>query len=148
MRICRQFTGTTAYRDLLFTIYKWIICFGDFERQTNAVKCLSVLYHSVNYIFISFGIVEPILVALKIEYRLSYEVYAASKTTLLHIKRLYKPTSNKQWKINRVLQKGPRLTLTSEEKLNAIEVFVKVNRRVTIPDIENLTLHTADLRTF
>ena len=33
-----------------------------------AVKRHLILHHSAVYIFISFGIIEPILVALKIEY--------------------------------------------------------------------------------
>ena len=51
--------------------------------------CLSpVLHHSTDFIFISFEIIEPILVSLKIEYRLSqYKgAYAASQTTSMYMK--------------------------------------------------------------
>ena len=34
-----------------------------------AIKCLSVLHHSEDLIFISFGITEPFVVILKIKYR-------------------------------------------------------------------------------
>ena len=36
-----------------------------------AVKRLRVILHSADYIFVSFGIIDPILVTLKIEYRLN-----------------------------------------------------------------------------
>ena len=36
--------------------------------RVAAIKRLPVLHHSANYIFILFGIIEPILVILKIEY--------------------------------------------------------------------------------
>ena len=38
--------------------------------RVAAVKYLPVLHHSANYIFISFATIEPILITLKIEYRL------------------------------------------------------------------------------
>ena len=55
-----------------------------FKRLVPAVKRLPVLHHSIDYISISFGITEPILVALKIEYCLSWckGAYAASQTTV------------------------------------------------------------------
>ena len=39
--------------------------------RAAAVKHLPVLHHSADYIFISFGIIDPVLVSLKVEYRLS-----------------------------------------------------------------------------
>ena len=49
--------------------------------------------------FISFGIIEPILVILKIEYRLSQRLgaYAASQATVLHMKRLNQPSLRCSW---------------------------------------------------
>ena len=60
-----------------------------------AVKSLPVHHHSAGYIFIFFWIIQPILVILKIEYRLSRRLvaYAASQTTVLHMKRLNKTES-------------------------------------------------------
>ena len=38
--------------------------------RVAAVQRLPVLHHSADYILITFGIIEPILLTLKIEYRL------------------------------------------------------------------------------
>ena len=43
---------------------------GD-KCRVAAVKRFPVIHHSADYIFISFGITEPILVTLKTEYCLS-----------------------------------------------------------------------------
>ena len=64
-----------------------------------ALKHLPVLNHSADYICISFGIIEPILVILKIEYRSSRRyvcggrgvgagVYSLANNIAVYIKRL------------------------------------------------------------
>ena len=40
-----------------------------FSARVAAVKRFSVHHHDVDYIFISFGIIKPVLVTLKIEHR-------------------------------------------------------------------------------
>ena len=45
--------------------------FTSLQLVLSAVKRLPVLHHSANYISIAFGIIEPILFTLKIEYCLS-----------------------------------------------------------------------------
>ena len=40
--------------------------------RVAAVKPLPILHHKADYICISFGIIEPILVSLKIEHRISW----------------------------------------------------------------------------
>ena len=69
-----------------------------------SIECLHVLHHTADYIFISFGIIEPILVTFKTEYRLCRcgggggggggggvgMGVCALQTALLHVKRLNK----------------------------------------------------------
>ena len=54
-----------TFRFFYFTSLQLVEC------RVAAVKRLPVLHHSADYIFISFGIIEPILVALKFKHRLS-----------------------------------------------------------------------------
>ena len=42
---------------------------GTCKCPMTAIRLLPVLHHSADYIFHSFGIIEPLLVTLKIEYR-------------------------------------------------------------------------------
>ena len=57
--------------------------------RTAVVKRLPVIHHSADC---GLGIIEHMLVALKMEYPFSrfHEAYVASQTTLLHMKRLDK----------------------------------------------------------
>ena len=43
---------------------------ADAKCRVSAVKRFLVLHHRTDYTFISFGIIEPILITLKIEYLL------------------------------------------------------------------------------
>ena len=63
-----------------------ILCVLCFQRHTAAVKSLPLHHHIAGYILFPFGIIEPILVILKIEYRLSrrYGAYAASQTSVAY----------------------------------------------------------------
>ena len=58
--------------------------------RVTAVKMSPRTLSYCRLYFISFGIIDPILVILKIEYRFSRRkaAYAASQTTVLHMKRL------------------------------------------------------------
>ena len=65
--------------------------------RVSAVKSLPVLHHSVDSIFISFGIIGPIRVTLRIEDCLSRcsGMYTASQTTLRCVKRLNNNTERR-----------------------------------------------------
>ena len=64
--------------------------------RVKAVKSLPVHFYSAGYILISFGVIEPILVILKIKYRLpalgggggGRGGVCSTQTTVLHMKRL------------------------------------------------------------
>ena len=66
----------------------WLYCSSC--CATAAVKSLSAHHHSAGYIFISFEIIQPTLVILKNRIPLKPALggaYAASQTTVLHMKR-------------------------------------------------------------
>ena len=74
-------------KSTLFDFYFYSTVAGDVPCGGRKVSSYIII---LQVIFYFLWISEPILVILKIEYRLSrhYGAYAASQTILLHIKRL------------------------------------------------------------
>ena len=61
-----------CFQRQFFYIYFFILLItAGIKDRVAAVKRLLVLHHSADYIFISFGAIQPILITFKILYRLS-----------------------------------------------------------------------------